>query len=539
MQLQSDLEQAKEMVQETTAKMMKERQEVEVALKEESHHNITKIRVDYETQISTLEINLAKMDEEKANAIVAIEDESAKIISSLDQKVAELQKQVVELEAQKQSEIESLRTESGKERDGIVSEVERKYERVVSEQKQLKEAIEEEHNKSVLSLKLEMETKEKRAIEQIKANEIELEKKMNQLQLEAKQHLEKKVGTGDKERQELMNSIEALKDEHTKLEKHIVELESKYVDATEEIDEWQKTFDARSYCNLTYVQEDATAMVTKLSETASKAAEPHLARAAKLGKEASSVAIKAAKLSKEASSAAIKAAEPHLARASKLSREASSAAIKAAEPHLARAAKLSKEASNAARIAAIKAAEPHIAAGVAAGNDLYNQHLKESVDKHILPLNEMYFQPALNETNTQLSRGKSLALQGRSDMVQRFKFICRDMKGELRQRDVSPQMMKMINDRCNEPEQLVDAYLCLILVIFIYIFRKSLRRIILFPFWIVWYLTPLRFIYCSTSSKITSSKITSSKRTSSKPTSSKPTSSKPGKVKSGKKKGKK
>jgi len=274
-------------------------------------------------------------------------------------------------------------------------------------------------------------------------------------------------------------------------------------------------------------------LATKLSETASKTAGPPIARVAKFSKET-------ARFSKEASNAAIKAAEPHVARAGKFSKEASNAAIEAIKPHLATAAKLSKEASNTAIRTAVKAAEPHIAAGVVAGNELYNQHLKESIDKHVLPLNDKYLQPALKEANgrflkpalknanAQLLQGKSIALQGRADMVLRFKSICRDIKGELRQKSISPKMMKMMKVTCNEPEKLVDTYLYLILFVFILIFRKSLKRIILFPFQIIWYFSPLRFIFGYTLSKSVKVKI--------KKKNDYPTSSKSVKVKSGKKK---
>eukprot|EP00547_Thalassionema_nitzschioides_P010553 CAMPEP_0194227968 /NCGR_PEP_ID=MMETSP0156-20130528/43129_1 /TAXON_ID=33649 /ORGANISM="Thalassionema nitzschioides, Strain L26-B" /LENGTH=483 /DNA_ID=CAMNT_0038960467 /DNA_START=75 /DNA_END=1523 /DNA_ORIENTATION=- len=447
-------------VKQANQKMTKEHEESIDALKQESEMAIADVRNALQSEIEVLKTNLKDALEEKINSVAELEEKSANVISNLEAEmksstekssntISEMELALSEL-SEKKNDLEQNLKQLQEKYDDDVEEWERKYNIIFSESKNQKLTIEEQHNEAVMLMKKDLEKKEKEAIDKIKATEVELEDKLNKIEMEAKKQLENQTGHHSKERQNLMEAMESLKDDHAKLERHITELETKYADATKEIEEWQDMFRARSYCNLTYIQEDANVLI----KTTTAASIDAVSKATMIASEHAIVAQKYAQ----------KYAKSVMERTSEN-------------------AVVMKEYANQAAAKATKMAEPH----VATGTEMYNKNLKPSVDKYLNPINEGYIRPALQQVQpalvqTQdlaregLVRGQDTVIEGRSIAVQRFEAFCLGWERELVESESTATQWAhgFIREKCSNPEQSIDRFALAILLMIALFYRQQL-----------------------------------------------------------------
>eukprot|EP00547_Thalassionema_nitzschioides_P002546 CAMPEP_0194207252 /NCGR_PEP_ID=MMETSP0156-20130528/6043_1 /TAXON_ID=33649 /ORGANISM="Thalassionema nitzschioides, Strain L26-B" /LENGTH=540 /DNA_ID=CAMNT_0038933965 /DNA_START=79 /DNA_END=1701 /DNA_ORIENTATION=- len=423
----TQLEDIESKVGQTISKMTKERQDSESAIKEESDTALADLRTDFGKKIEQLQKDVSKLEEEKDIEIEKNKNETAKRISEKEQ-------QLIDLKAQKDKEIKLLHDKLNDEKEVVVKELIGKKERVRQELEKEREGLVKGHSKVVNELKTAMETKEKEAMDKIRTKEIELENKMNKLQQDAKTLVEENEGNYSMQIKELISSMEKLQGDHSKLEEHITGLELKYAEASKEVEEWQATFKARSYCNLTHIQEDTAATVSAAATAASKLA--------------------------------------------------------------------SEQAVIAARIAS-KAAEPHIETSRKFLNQKYDEHLKETVDVHVSPFYETHIKPTVSKISELVTSGfgnvKQLSSNSRKRAIEEFKASCIGFKAHLRQANFPKFFRDFVRQKCKEPEQTVDRFFMAVLLIFVIIFRRVLwrtaKRVVYFPFWVMWYLTPLPLLF--------------------------------------------
>lgn len=205
----------------------------------------------------------------------------------------------------------------------------------------------------------------------------------------------------------------------------------------QEIDEWQQLYTARSYCNVTYMQEDATATL--------------------------------------------------------------SAASKVAAEQITVASKVATEQLSVAGTQAIKAAEPHLQKGRA----LYDLHLKEHVDKHVLPIHESHVKPVLAQASQHVAVATTEAQNyvdaAYQQIVLEFQSACPNLKLYIRNADLHPVVLSFVKDKCSDPQATVDRVLITALALFVFIFRRflwrSLLAVLYFPFYLMWYMTPLPLLF--------------------------------------------
>lgn len=227
-------------------------------------------------------------------------------------------------------------------------------------------------------------------------------------------------------------------------------------------------FSARSYCNLTYIQEDANVFI----KTTTAASIDAVAKATKMASEHASIAQKYAKNVMEVAS---------------------------------ENAVVMKEAASQAAAKASKIIEPHLTTG----NEMYNKNLKPSVDKYYIPINEGYIRPVLQHINPALEqtqvlareglvRGQHTVTEGRSLVLRQLKTFCLGWESELAHSTAPKLMHNFIRDICRTPEESMNNFFALILIAVVFSYRRPLwritNRIISLPFQICWYLSPVRLL---------------------------------------------
>mmetsp|Transcript_4973 Transcript_4973/g.7537 ORF Transcript_4973/g.7537 Transcript_4973/m.7537 type:complete len:633 (-) Transcript_4973:108-2006(-) len=251
--------------------------------------------------------------------------------------------------------------------------------------------------------------------------------------------------------EEKMNSVTGtMKSEATLMKKRISELELSLTQAQKDLVDWESLHSSRSYCNVTHMGEDTY-----------KAAQV----AAKLAGERADVAKKQARV---------------------LARQASEKAFVVAQPHL----KKSRE--------------------------LYNQHVKESVDKHILPRYKSSVKPVVDahvwpwvpvlQSNLEnaIEKVHIVMQKTHAKIAKEFESACPPIIGKMKaiNKDHDGIIPDLVIDKtkeaCSAPEESVTYFLWFSLCVFAFIFRSRVMRtfkyIILLPFRIIWFFTPLRFL---------------------------------------------
>jgi hypothetical protein len=176
-------------------------------------------------------------------------------------------------------------------------------------------------------------------------------------------------------------------------------------------------------------------------------------------------------------------------------------ASKVATEQLSVAGKVATERLSVASKAATKAVEPHIQKG----RELYDLHVKEHVDKHVMPLHEAHVKPALQKASAQVvvasTEAQNYVDAACQRMVLEFQSTCSSLKSHVKEANLHPAMLTYVNDRCQDPQATVNSFLLGVLVIVCLIFRRflwrSLLAILYLAFSIMWYMTPLPLFFPS------------------------------------------
>lgn len=135
-------------------------------------------------------------------------------------------------------------------------------------------------------------------------------------------------------------------------------------------------------------------------------------------------------------------------------------------------------------------AKPHISTG----RNLYNQHVKEHVDKHVVPIHENHVQPVITTV-------KDMVSTAYNGMISEFKATCPQLKGQAKDYELHPTVRTFIREKCRDPKDTVNRFLRGVVILLCIIFRNPLWRVLVFvvylPFRILWYCTPLPLLFPS------------------------------------------
>eukprot|EP00545_Synedropsis_sp_CCMP1620_P011304 CAMPEP_0119031478 /NCGR_PEP_ID=MMETSP1176-20130426/41565_1 /TAXON_ID=265551 /ORGANISM="Synedropsis recta cf, Strain CCMP1620" /LENGTH=626 /DNA_ID=CAMNT_0006987873 /DNA_START=33 /DNA_END=1913 /DNA_ORIENTATION=- len=420
----------------------------EAAGKQEADASVQLTETALQAKIVQLESDISTLSETNTRQVAALHAEAATSMSNQERALNSKHDK-------KQAELEATKKMAEEERLTLLREKEEHANMLISDLDMNKKTLEDEHNSVVSTLKIEMATKEKEAIATVRAKEEELETKMEVIKKEAQHQLDESKGQHSKEMTKLVASIKAMEKDHDDLETKMTQMGRQYKEAAREIDEWQELYQARSYCNFTHMQEDTTAS---------------LAAATKVASDQLTVAGKAAT---EKLSVAGKVATEKLSVAGKVASEQLKVATKAAEPTLQK------------------------------GRALYDQHLKETIDKHVLPIHEAHVKPALR-TASKTVKVATVEAENYVDaayqrLVMEFQNTCPSLKANIRDANFPPAMLKFVHAKCQDPQNTVNRFLLTILAVVCFIFRRflwrSLLAVLYLPFYILWYLTPLPLIF--------------------------------------------
>lgn len=190
-----------------------------------------------------------------------------------------------------------------------------------------------------------------------------------------------------------------------------------------------------------------------------------------------------------------------MATASKIATAQLTAAAAVASEQVLVATKSASEQIKVATKVVAHAAEPHIETG----RHMYDAHLKEHVDKHLLPIHEAHVKPALKVANKNIAVARKKASTQMQSLYRRsiseFKAACPAFKKQLREMQVHPSMQSFVREKCKDPKGTVDRLLAAIAILFALLFRGFLWRTFMFliylPFRIMWYVSPLPLFFPS------------------------------------------
>ncbi len=433
------------------------------ALKAESEASVGRIKKEMEEKILALQSSMVTLEKEHEQQLAAVRQEAEASVQDVEQRLTTMYDD-------KHAELEKIKRQAEEERRAILKFKEQDAKRLVEEHLSQRHSMELQHSQIVADLKEKIENNEKKAIERLKVREKELKSRMDTMQHEAKKQLQDVQASHANELENLVKTIETMEADHSRLGRKMSSLQRKYEAAAkvsvnvvtnsfctqrtdqqpQEIEEWRELHSARSYCNFTHITEDTTAAVA----TAGKIASAQLTAAAAVASEHVLVATKTA-------SEQIKVASKVVAHA----------------------------------------AEPHIETG----RQMYDAHLKEHVDKHLLPIHEAHVKPALKVANKNIAVARKEASSQMQSFYRRtiseFKAACPAFKKQLREMQVHPSMQAFLREKCKDPKGTVDRFLAAIAILFVLVFRRFLWRtsrfLIYLPFQIMWYVSPLPLFFPS------------------------------------------
>ena len=157
--------------------------------------------------------------------------------------------------------------------------------------------------------------------------------------------------------------------------------------------------------------------------------------------------------------------------------------------------------------AANKAAAPH----VKTLRTQYKVHVQPQVDQHVLPVYKQHVLPFYQKAVVPLidkavelkdevtPRIAALANHAHGKMVASYKASCPNTRKQLQNMNAPPAYIQRVSEWCQTPEQTVTVFLKIMLGLLILIFRKFLWRtligLVLLPFRILWFVSPLRLIF--------------------------------------------
>lgn len=226
-----------------------------------------------------------------------------------------------------------------------------------------------------------------------------------------------------------------------------------------EIARWEELYGARSYCNFTYMQEDAM-------QSAIYAQKVVADYATKAG-------TKLADASKQVAEATKKVAEPLVLKT---------------------------------RNRLIQRSQPH----VDKARGLYQQFVQPHVDTYLVPYYNQYMTPLFGKLVTLMTHSvtqvKSLTTRGHDQLVASYKSSCPSTLERLDQMKAPAIVVTPVQTSCRDPTKTVNTSLWAVLLVMVFLFRSFLWgtavRMVLLPFRILWFFSPMRlFVGLRTSIK--------------------------------------
>jgi hypothetical protein len=308
-----------------------------------------------------------------------------------------------------------------------------------------KRSLQEQHAKHVALLEEEMKLKQKASDALLQETREEAKNTLKQQKDAHEKELASMEAEYTAKLNEANNNIQALKKELKALQKNNYDLQTKYNAASEEVSRWEQLYGSRSYCNFTYIQEDTVAAAVATQKTLVK----HATRAAK--------------------------------RATKATRNFVNMSKQKAEPLV----KTTKQ-----------LLEKHILTKTQA---YYEEHLKEHVDKYVVP----YAVPAMSKTGVVLNKAWketfSLTRRAHNRLVQSYKNSCPNTLKRIQQMEHAPEsMVRHVQESCRDPVTTVNTFLWTVLFVVVVMFRSFLWNktlaLVLLPFRIIWFFSPLRLL---------------------------------------------
>jgi hypothetical protein len=190
-----------------------------------------------------------------------------------------------------------------------------------------------------------------------------------------------------------------------------------------------------------------------------------------------------------------------VASAGKLATEQLTAAAAIASEKVHVASKVAVEQLTVATKVVAKAAEPHIESG----RHLYDLHMKEHVDKHVMPIHEAHVKPALKEANKQIEiatvEASHMAHNIYRRVIAEFKSSCPALKRQLRDMNAHPILRRFVSEKCSDPKGTIDRFLLGLAIVHAFLLRRFLWRtfwfLVYLPFKIMWYVSPLPLFFPS------------------------------------------
>ena len=135
--------------------------------------------------------------------------------------------------------------------------------------------------------------------------------------------------------------------------------------------------------------------------------------------------------------------------------------------------------------------------------EMYDKILKEHVDKHFRPFQENHLRPLIKLTGIQIRAVMKRVGDGAAwvqrRLVNEFKLICSHARRELKNYNAPVLVIEYTNQQCRKPREAVNLFVQILLTILALFFRKAIWRtanfVILFPFHVAF--IPLRFLFGS------------------------------------------
>lgn len=133
-----------------------------------------------------------------------------------------------------------------------------------------------------------------------------------------------------------------------------------------------------------------------------------------------------------------------------------------------------------------QASEPHLQKT----RDLYDLHLRDHIDKHVIPMHEAYLNPLIKHAGIQfrivMEKVSDGAERVHQRLVDEFKALCPQVRRDLTKVDAPIFFIEFTKQQCRKPRTAVNRFLRGLLIVFVLVFRKALwKLVVLLPFKII------------------------------------------------------
>ena len=194
------------------------------ALKAESEATLRRVQNELNEKIESLKSSLIKMGQEKEQQLSTLRLEMTNASN-------EKERELLEKYDKKNAELELFKKNAEEERLALLEEKEKVAKLLAEDLSTQKRLLEEHYGQIVTTLRNELESTKKIAIDQLKAKEEEAETQMTKIRQEAEKYLQDTRVRHAKEVEQFSRSIKRLKNDQVQLTKTKDELERKYLAA--------------------------------------------------------------------------------------------------------------------------------------------------------------------------------------------------------------------------------------------------------------------------------------------------------------------